>query len=812
MRIFSGRFCVGLLLLVAMAMAPAVAWASAPVVDVQRAGAQALSLTEFFTYLEDPGGDLTLADIQQAEHAARFASNPGHAAALSFGFTRSAYWLRLVLRNPGAQPVERLLEVANAQLSHIALHQPDASGTYQAVHTGRAQPFASRPYPNRLFVFPLTVAAQSEQVVFLRVQSNAILVPARLWAPQAFQTYARDDYSAQAWYFGMASAMVLFNLLLFVALRERIYLLYVAFVGCFALTMAAQNGLAHEFLWPSATLWSDISYYVGTSLSIAALLMFMRSMLETRQQIPRLDRLLALLVVVFLLAPVALAVSLPVFAKAATALDGAAAVLMMGIGIFCALKRQRAAYFFVAAFFMLAVGGMANVLRYLGWLPSNFLTVNGTQIGSALEMLLLAFALADRFNVLRREKARAQRDALLAEQTLVENLRSTERVLEQRVAQRTQDLTQANQAYHAVLDNAQDVIVLTDGQGRIRNWNRQAVVTFGWTLQEALGQSITTLLFAPRMQSDIAAALARQQAQQQATPRLETLALRRDGSECPIELSLTSVQVGDQVECSFFIRDISQRRKAELQISESLAKQLELADLKSRFVSMASHEFRTPLAAILSSSDLVRHYGERMEAQERVECFDAIDRSVRRMKDMLEDILLIGKSDAGVSQFKPAAVLLQPLCESIVAEAQVGFAQRRAATHAIEFQSDDAQCEAELDERWFRHIFGNLLSNALKYSPEGGTVRFALTSRADAVELTVTDCGIGLPPEDIPRLFESFFRASNSGHIPGTGLGLSIVKRAVELHGGRISVESELGRGTTFTVILPRQHAANPPD
>ena len=337
------------------------------------------------------------------------------------------------------------------------------------------------------------------------------------------------------------------------------------------------------------------------------------------------------------------------------------------------------------------------------------------------------------------------------------------------------------------------------------------MLTFGWNLQEALGQSITTLLFAPRMQPDIAAALARQQALQQASPRLETLALRRDGSECPIELSLTSVQVGDQVECSFFIRDISQRRKAELQISESLAKQLELADLKSRFVSMASHEFRTPLAAILSSSDLVRHYGERMEAQERVECFDAIDRSVRRMKDMLEDILLIGKSDAGVSQFKPVSMPLQPLCESIVAEAQVGFAQRSAATHAIEFQSDDAQCVAELDERWFRHIFGNLLSNALKYSPEGGTVRFALTSRADAVELTVTDCGIGLPPEDIPRLFESFFRASNSGHIPGTGLGLSIVKRAVELHGGRISVESELGRGTTFRVVLPRQHTANPP-
>jgi PAS domain S-box-containing protein len=810
MRTSGWHFCIrDFLLLCLMALWTVQALAAAPVVEVQQADVQALSLTEFFSYLEDPSGDLTLANVQQAEVAARFTSNPATTAALSFGFTRSAYWLRLVLRNTSEQSSDRWLEVANAQLSHVALHQPDASGTDHAVVTGRALPFASRPYPNRFFVFPITVAAQSEQVVYLRIQSNAILVPARLWTPQAFHAYERDDYSAQVWYFGMASAMVLFNLLLFVSLRERIYLLYVGFVGCFALTLATQNGLAHEFLWPGATLWSDISYYVGTSFSIVALLMFMRSMLETRALTPLLDRLLVLLVVVFLLTPVGLVVSFKDFAKAATALDGAAALLIIGVSLFCALKRQRSAYFFVAAYFMLAMGGMLNVMRYLAWVPSNFLTINGTQVGSALEMLLLAFALADRFNVLRSEKARAQREALVTEQTLVESLRSAERVLEQRVAQRTQDLTLANQAYHSVLDNAQDVIVLTDAQGRISNWNRQGMVTFGWTLQLALGKEITTLLFAPHIQPDIAAAMARSQGVQQATPRMETMALRRDGSECPIELSLTSVEVGDQLECSFFIRDISQRRKAELQISESLAKQLELADLKSRFVSMASHEFRTPLAVILSSSDLIRHYGARMDEQERLASFDSIDHSVRRMKDLLEDVLLIGKSDAGVSQFKPVTMALRPLCESIVAEVKVAFAQLSVAAHAIELHIDDVQCEADLDERWFRHIFGNLLSNALKYSPEGGSVSFSVTSRADVVELSVTDCGIGLPPEDISRLFESFFRASNSGNIAGTGLGLSIVKRAVELHGGRISVASDLGRGTTFKVVLPRQRAIN---
>ena len=107
------------------------------------------------------------------------------------------------------------------------------------------------------------------------------------------------------------------------------------------------------------------------------------------------------------------------------------------------------------------------------------------------------------------------------------------------------------------------------------------------------------------------------------------------------------------------------------------------------------------------------------------------------------------------------------------------------------------------DERLLRHIFGNLLSNAIKYSPDGGAVLFEAMVRTDAVEFLVTDHGIGLPAHDIPRLFETFFRASNCGKISGTGLGLSIVQRGVELHGGRISVQSELGRGTTFTVVLP---------
>jgi PAS domain S-box-containing protein len=379
-----------------------------------------------------------------------------------------------------------------------------------------------------------------------------------------------------------------------------------------------------------------------------------------------------------------------------------------------------------------------------------------------------------------------------------------QRQLAEAHAGRADLLEQANEAYHAVLENAQDAIVLTDSQGRIHNWNQQAVRSFGWTLDEALGQDILAMLFPARFRDEVSATIARQQTAQKNTPRLETLATRRDGTEFPIELSVTSMRVRGQFECSFFVRDITQRVQAGLEIAESLARQRELADLKSRFVSMASHEFRTPLATILSSSDVLKLYGARMADAERESCFAFISDAVQRMKNMLEDVLLIGVTEAGASQFKPSAHALGPLCESIVEEVQRGLADQPATTaQPIAMRIADRLCLVDLDERWFRHIFGNLLSNAIKYSPEGGEVHFGATVHAKEVEFQVVDRGIGLPEQDIPRLFETFFRASNSGKIPGTGLGLSIVQRAVELHGGRISVASELGQGTTFTVVLP---------
>ena len=245
--------------------------------------------------------------------------------------------------------------------------------------------------------------------------------------------------------------------------------------------------------------------------------------------------------------------------------------------------------------------------------------------------------------------------------------------------------------------------------------------------------------------------------------------------------------------------DITERRIADNNIRAALAKEKELNDLRTRFVSMTSHEFRTPLAAILSASELLRDYEERMPAVEKKEILANIGAGVQRMTGMLDRVLLLGQVDAHMLEFQPQQIDLLALCQSIVVQAR---AQQSTATCTVSTRFPSSMPVSLFDPKLLRHILENLLSNAIKYSVHGGLVTFSVSCEAMRTVFKVADQGIGIPPDEMPHLFESFHRASNVGAIQGTGLGLAIVKNAVELHGGQITVESELGHSTCFTVTI----------
>lgn len=426
------------------------AWAQ-PMVDAASVSTQPLTLTSYVSVLEDPTGKLTLADVQPTELQNRFKADQPPGSSLAMGFTRSAFWLRLNLSNSSDMPLQRLLVLENPRVSHVQANIPQADGSYRAINTGSDVPQSSKVYPNRNFVFPLTLPAHSEQTLYLRVESSiGLLVPLQLWPVKAFHAYERDDYTGKAWYFGIAVAMILFNLMLLLALRDPIYLLYVVFVSCTAGALAIKNGLAPDWSLFGMPLNANVIYYSGVSLALAALLQFARRMMQFERILPRLDWVLRGMILLYLLSLIAYAIALPYVSRAGILLNFATAVILLaGAGV-AAFKRQRSAFFFLAAFALLMLGGAMTSLRAMGIVPTNLFTVDGLQLGSAMEMIVLAFALADRFNVMRREKARVQEELIRTQQQLVDNLRSSEHELELRVAERTDELRELNSQLEAM--------------------------------------------------------------------------------------------------------------------------------------------------------------------------------------------------------------------------------------------------------------------------------------------------------------------------------------------------------------------------
>jgi signal transduction histidine kinase len=256
-------------------------------------------------------------------------------------------------------------------------------------------------------------------------------------------------------------------------------------------------------------------------------------------------------------------------------------------------------------------------------------------------------------------------------------------------------------------------------------------------------------------------------------------------------------------------RDALERRNREdkQRFDVALAQQVELSQMKSTFLSMTSHEFRTPLTSILVSQSLLRNYCDRLPVGERNGLLDSIESAVKRMVLMLDQVLTIGRSDAQLLSFNPKPMNLLSLCCQLRDEAMASHifspnkGKTEAARVALDAELDDKDVVA--DEKLLRHILGNLLSNAVKYSPGNAEAFFKVRRDGYGVRFEVRDQGIGIPIEDLPRLFGDFHRASNVGNIPGAGLGLAIVKRAVESHGGNISVSSQPGDGTCFTVTIP---------
>ncbi|MCD4684783.1 MAG: GAF domain-containing protein, partial [Anaerolineae bacterium] len=402
---------------------------------------------------------------------------------------------------------------------------------------------------------------------------------------------------------------------------------------------------------------------------------------------------------------------------------------------------------------------------------------------------------ADRLQACADQAAIAIRNA-----QLYRELAAHSETLELAVQDRTKELRRATERIEAILNSSSDVIILAQPDGTIRQGNLIFYQLFSDPDGEAFGRSLTELV--DLEQVDLLMETLHAIATSKQPRRIEVVARCHDGTHFDADMALSPITDQDGqvtgVICS--MRDISTRKRGEEALRQALVREMEVNDMRSRFISMASHDLRTPLTVILSGVDMVAQYGDRLSDEKKQAKFEQIRMSVKHMVELLDDILFIGRVEAGRLHFNAEPVEVETFCYTILADLQMSI----GIEHTFDFTFTGEGDPWIVDPKLLRHIVVNLLSNAIKYSPAGSTITFDIRLEGEQMVVCVQDKGIGIPEADQKHLFGTYHRAANVGAVPGTGLGLVIVKQSVELHGGTIIFESEEGVGSTFTVTIPK--------
>jgi PAS domain S-box-containing protein len=393
----------------------------------------------------------------------------------------------------------------------------------------------------------------------------------------------------------------------------------------------------------------------------------------------------------------------------------------------------------------------------------------------------------------------------------------------------------------ALFRHATEGIIISDTRGKIIMVNPTAQQLFGYSEKELEDLSIDDLVpkrYSTHHKGYRNSYIANPEPRAMGVGR-DLYALRKDGSEFPVEISLSTFDTSEGRFVLSFLIDITIRKKQEeaLQLAnasitrlnedleqrvaerteelaytvnqlaeskqeviQALEREKQLNELKSRFVTTASHEFRTPLTTILSSVSLIARYTGSDEQEKRMKHVSKIKSAVTNLTHILNDFLSLGKLEEGQVRNNPDWMNIETLSETVVDELKETLKEGQQ----IEYTHTCADNEVFQDRQIIKNILINLIGNAIKYSDEGKTITLMTACTTERLIITVKDQGIGIPDEDKQHLFERFFRAGNAANIQGTGLGLNIVKKYVELLNGEISYSSVLNEGTTFIVDIPR--------
>ena len=626
--------------------------------------------------LEDPKGQWTLEDVSSPALASRFQAWNADRGDINLGFSQSAVWIRIPLQRTSEAPANWVLELPFFQLRTVDFFAPDQT----PVRTGNALDISTRPFLYSSYAFPLQISTDPDSF-YLRVTSDhSLTVPLTLWQEQPFRHHIQNKFILQALYFGGLIALLIYNLFLWISLKDLRFLLYSLFVGHFGLAMLAGNGLGQLFLWPGQTEFDGIAQSVFLSLVGCFAMLFADRFLQARQHIPRASQGFKLVSGIFLLLAMALISTmwhglgrgwlLTFLFLIAMPTGGFVAF----VGVVIVRRGEKGARFFLLAWLIIWLGASIAALRAFDLLPTNTFTSYSLQISSAIEMLLLALALADMVHTERKKREVAQQQAIEANERLLESARLAEERLERAVQERTEQLNLA------------------------------------------------------------------------------------------------------------------------------LSTETQLLSQYMRFGALISHEFRNPLGIVNSQISLIRkeHALGQLNLDKRL---DTIDSATRRLLSLFETWLRGDRLQQAMQDMKPQHLPLAAWLRELIDE-QASY----HANHRLELKINRVVGDLWADENLLEVAVLNLIDNACKYSKAGTKVVVETLQKPGWVGIGVSDEGQGIDTVHHQAVFEDYFRVASESTLSGMGLGLAFVRRIVQMHQGKMELQSAVGQGSRFCLWLPHQN------
>lgn len=633
-----------------------------------------LSLNQDISYWEDKTGKATLPSVSAAVNAGEFVAVPSGSDVLNLGFTQSANWIRVTLNRAPTIAENWVLEIPYLGINQIDLYTPGQP----PLLNGSLIPVENRPVYSRFYAFPLRLTTQPT-TYYLRVKSTyPISLPIRLVEQRHFYELQTWENLFQFLYFGGLISLLIYNLILFIMIRDDKYVIYSLFTLLTGLAIFAGNGYASIYLWSDSPHWDAIAQPVLMSLAGGVGVLFSTRFLKTRRFLPKTHRALQVLIGLFTALAVLIGLSLnlpipqPPLFQVLFLISLLTPILVSAACIRNIRYNIRSARFFLAAWGILCLGVLVAAARVFNLIPSNPLTLYAFQISSGLEMLLFSLALAYRFQSERAKRENAQNALISSQEATVRALQLSEDRLEKAVGARTEKLQQ---------------------------------------------------------------------------------------------LLLSEQQMVEQY---------------------------------VRFGAMIAHEFRNPLNTIAAQASILE-----MEPETTVEKThkrtSVIRSAVHRLTTLFDQWLESDRIRTVDNQLNLQPIRMEPWLNQLVESCR---------TYHDQHMITALRCPSDLtiiaDDHLLQIAVINLIDNAAKYSAPGSRISVGATQVDRFLGICIRDHGCGISKAQIETVLQPYQRADQaSSGVPGTGLGLAFVNRIVELHQGRIDIDSELGEGSSITLWLP---------